>query len=33
MHRLGTLSITDDPEEVANGIERHYQKDRPEKNF
>jgi hypothetical protein len=27
------LQITDDPEEVANGIERHYQKDRAFKNF
>ena len=27
------LTITDDPEEVANGIERHYQRDRAEKNF
>ena len=25
--------ITDDPEEVANGIERHYQRDRAMKNF
>jgi hypothetical protein len=25
--------ITDDPEEVANGIERHYQRDRAVKNF
>lgn len=25
--------ITDDPEEVANGIERHYQRDRATKNF
>jgi uncharacterized protein (TIGR00730 family) len=25
--------ITDDPEEVANGIERHYQRDRAIKNF
>jgi hypothetical protein len=27
------IHLTDDPEEVANGIERHYQKDGPEKNF
>ncbi|MBA3722138.1 MAG: TIGR00730 family Rossman fold protein [Parachlamydiaceae bacterium] len=27
------LQITDDPEEVANGIERHYQRDRAYKNF
>ena len=25
--------VTDDPEEVANGIERHYQRDRAIKNF
>jgi len=25
--------VTDDPEEVANGIERHYQRDRATKNF
>ncbi len=25
--------VTDDPEEVANGIERHYQRDRAMKNF
>ena len=30
---LELLTITDDPEEVANGIERHYQRDRAEKNF
>jgi hypothetical protein len=30
---LNMLQITDDPEEVANGIERHYQKDRAFKNF
>jgi uncharacterized protein (TIGR00730 family) len=27
------LQITDDPEEVANGIERHYQRDRADRNF
>jgi uncharacterized protein (TIGR00730 family) len=27
------MQITDDPEEVANGIERHYQRNRAEKNF
>jgi predicted Rossmann-fold nucleotide-binding protein len=25
--------VTDDPEEVANGIERHYQRDRAMRNF
>lgn len=30
---LKMLLITDDPEEVANGIERHYQRDRAPKNF
>lgn len=30
---LKMLQITDDPEEVANGIERHYQRDRAIKNF
>ncbi|MCB1113134.1 MAG: TIGR00730 family Rossman fold protein [Chlamydiia bacterium] len=30
---LDLLRLTDDPEEVANGIERHYQKDRSPKNF
>lgn len=30
---LDLLHITDDPAEVANGIERHYQRDRAEKNF
>lgn len=30
---LNLLQITDDPEEVANGIERHYQRDRAERNF
>lgn len=30
---LDLIHITDDPEEVANGIERHYQRDRAEKNF
>ena len=30
---LELLIITDDPEEVANGIERHYQRDRAAKNF
>lgn len=30
---LKLMQITDDPEEVANGIERHYQRDRSERNF
>lgn len=30
---LDLLHITDNPEEVANGIERHYQRDRSERNF
>jgi len=30
---LSMFQLTDDPEEVANGIERHYQRDRAEKNF
>lgn len=30
---LALFQITDDPEEVANGIERHYQRDRAFKNF
>jgi uncharacterized protein (TIGR00730 family) len=30
---LDLIHITDDPEEVANGIERHYQRDRAERNF
>lgn len=30
---LDLIHITDNPEEVANGIERHYQKDRSAKNF
>lgn len=30
---FSTFQITDDPEEVANGIERHYQRDRAIKNF
>lgn len=30
---LNLIQITDDPEEVANGIERHYQRVRAEKNF
>jgi uncharacterized protein (TIGR00730 family) len=30
---LKLMQITDDPEEVANGIERHYQRDRAERNF
>jgi uncharacterized protein (TIGR00730 family) len=30
---LELVHITDDPEEVANGIERHYQRDRAERNF
>lgn len=30
---LDMFHITDDPEEVANGIERHYQRDRAMKNF
>lgn len=30
---LKLIQITDDPEEVANGIERHFQRDRAERNF
>ena len=30
---MDLMHITDDPEEVANGIERHYQKNRIELNF
>ena len=30
---LEMIQITDDPIEVSNGIERHYQRDRAEKNF
>ena len=30
---LNLIQITDDPEEVANGIERHYQRERAERNF
>lgn len=30
---LNLIQITDDPEEVANGIERHFQRDRAERNF
>ena len=30
---LKLLQITDDPQEVANGIERHYQRDRASRNF
>ena len=30
---LKMIQITDDPEEVANGIERHYQRNRSQKNF
>lgn len=30
---LDLFHVTDDPEEVANGIERHYQKHRVERNF
>lgn len=30
---LNLIQLTDDPEEVANGIERHYQRDRSERNF
>lgn len=30
---MNLFHITDDPEEVANGIERHYQRDRAERNF
>lgn len=30
---LKLITMTDDPEEVANGIERHYQRDRAQKNF
>lgn len=30
---LQLIHITDNPEEVANGIERHYQRERAERNF
>lgn len=30
---LDLIRLTDDPEEVANGIERHYQRDRALRNF
>lgn len=30
---LDLIHITDDPEEVANGIERHYQRHRSSRNF
>lgn len=30
---LDLMHITDDPEEVANGIERHYQRHRADRNF
>lgn len=30
---LDLIHVTDDPDEVANGIERHYQRDRTERNF
>lgn len=30
---LDLIHLTDDPEEVANGIERHYQRNRVERNF
>lgn len=30
---LNMIQVTDDPEEVANGIERHYQRNRAERNF
>lgn len=30
---MDLIHLTDDPEEVANGIERHYQKHRVERNF
>jgi len=30
---LELMHLTDDPEEVANGIERHYQRNRSERNF
>lgn len=30
---LDLFIITDDPEEVAEGIERHYEKDQTVKNF
>lgn len=33
MEDLDLIHITDDPDEVANGIERHYQRDRSERNF
>jgi uncharacterized protein (TIGR00730 family) len=30
---LKLIQLTDDPEEIANGIERHYQRDRAQRNF
>jgi uncharacterized protein (TIGR00730 family) len=30
---LDLIQITDDPEEIANGIERHYQRNRARRNF
>lgn len=30
---ISMIQITDNPEEVANGIERHYQRDRSQRNF
>jgi uncharacterized protein (TIGR00730 family) len=30
---LNLIQLTNDPEEVANGIERHYQRDRAQRNF
>lgn len=30
---LNLIQISDDPEEIANGIERHYQREKSEKNF
>jgi uncharacterized protein (TIGR00730 family) len=30
---LELIQMTDDPEEVSNGIERHYQRERAERNF
>jgi uncharacterized protein (TIGR00730 family) len=30
---LDLIQITDEPEEVANGIERHYQREKSQKNF
>lgn len=33
VHDLNLIHLTDDPQEVADGIEKHYQRDHSEKNF